>query len=134
MAATKTSKRNIPGLPPIQRRVVTKQGTRTAAVLSQADADVETFRLITQQMKELKEEMEALRGRLLVTMQSTNQRVLYTADRSFVVSLRERASWSYSDALEDELTLLKAKQQNEQRKGIAINTPTTYIDGRNAAS
>ena len=28
------------------------------------------------------------------------------------------------------MSLLKAEQQIEQRKGIAINNPTTYIEGR----
>jgi hypothetical protein len=59
---------------------------------------------------------------------------MYTTDKAFVISLRERASWTYSDTLQDELDMLKAKQQIEQRKGIAINNPTIYIDGRSVAS
>lgn len=130
MATTTSNKRAIPGLPKIDRRIVTKPNARTNAVLSQAQADVEAFRQLSLQMKQLRDELEAIRGRLLHTMQTSNQRALYTADRSFIVSLRERASWTYSDELEDRLTMLKAEQQNEQRKGIAINNPTTYIDGR----
>lgn len=130
MATTTSNKRAIPGLPKIDRRIVTKTNARTNAVLSQAQADVEAFRQLSLQMKQLRDELEAIRGRLLHTMQTSNQRALYTADRTFIVSLRERASWTYSDELEDRLTMLKAEQQNEQRKGIAINKPTTYIDGR----
>jgi len=134
MTTTKTTKRTIPGLPNVQRRIVTKQNARNAAVLSQAEADVESFRAISLQIKELQQEMETLRGRLLLTLQSTNQQALYSVDRGFVVSLRERASWTYSDDLQDEQQMLKAKQQIEQRKGIAINNPTTYVDGRSVAS
>lgn len=130
MATTTSNKRAIPGLPKIDRRIVTKASARTNAVLSQAQADVEAFRQLSLQMKQLRDELEAIRGRLLHTMQASNQRALYTADRAFIVSLRERASWTYSDELEDRLTMLKAEQQNEQRKGIAINNPTPYIDGR----
>jgi hypothetical protein len=134
MTATKTSKRNIPGLPNVSRRIVTKESIRAAAFTSQIESDVETFRRLSLQMKELRDELEAVRGRLLHTMQSGQTRCMYTTDKAFVISLRERASWTYSDTLQDELDMLKAKQQIEQRKGIAINNPTIYIDGRSVAS
>lgn len=63
-------------------------------------------------------------------MQATQQQKLLSADGTFAVTLKERSSWTYSDELEDRLTMLKADQQIEQRKGIATNTPTVYIDGR----
>jgi hypothetical protein len=134
MTATKTSKRNIPGLPNVGRRIVTKESIRAAAFTSQIESDVETFRRLSLQMKELRDELEAVRGRLLHTMQSGQTRCMYTTDKAFVISIRERASWTYSDTLQDELDMLKAKQQIEQRKGIAINNPTIYIDGRSVAS
>jgi hypothetical protein len=134
MTATKTSKRNIPGLPNVGRRIVTKESIRAAAFTSQIESDVETFRRLSLQMKELRDELEAVRGRLLHTLQSGQTRCMYTTDKAFVISLRERASWTYSDTLQDELDMLKAKQQIEQRKGIAINNPTIYIDGRSVAS
>lgn len=134
MTTTKTSKRNIPGLPNVGRRIVTKESIRAAAFTSQIESDVETFRRLSLQMKELRDELEAVRGRLLHTMQSGQTRCMYTTDKAFVISLRERASWTYSDTLQDELDMLKAKQQIEQRKGIAINNPTIYIDGRSVAS
>ena len=133
MTATKTSKRNIPGLPNVGRRIVTKESIRSTAFTSQIESDVEAFRRLSLQMKELRDELEAVRGRLLHTMQTGQSRCLYTTDKAFVVSLRERASWTYSDALQDELDMLKAKQQIEQRRGIAVNTPTLYVDGRAAA-
>lgn len=134
MTATRTSKRSIPGLPNVGRRIVTKDSIRTTAFASQIESDVEAFRHLSLQMKELRDELEAVRGRLLHTMQSGQTRCLYTADKAFVISLRERASWTYSDALQDELDMLKAKQQIEQRRGVAINTPTVYIDGRAATT
>lgn len=133
MPTTKTSKRSIPGLPNVGRRIVTKESIRSTAFTSQIESDVEAFRRLSLQMKELRDELEAVRGRLLHTMQTGQSRCLYTADKGFVVSLRERASWTYSDALQDELDMLKAKQQIEQRRGIAVNTPTLYVDGRAAA-
>lgn len=133
MTATKTSKRSIPGLPNVGRRIVTKESIRSTAFTSQIESDVEAFRRLSLQMKELRDELEAVRGRLLHTMQTGQSRCLYTADKGFVVSLRERASWTYSDTLQDELDMLKAKQQIEQRRGIAVNTPTLYVDGRAAA-
>lgn len=133
MTATKTSKRNIPGLPNVGRRIVTKESIRSTAFTSQIESDVESFRRLSLQMKELRDELEAVRGRLLHTMQTGQSRCLYTTDKAFVVSLRERASWTYSDTLQDELDMLKAKQQIEQRRGIAINNPTLYVDGRAAA-
>jgi len=134
MTTAKTSKRNIPGLPNVGRRIVTKESIRAAAFTSQIESDVETFRRLSLQMKELRDELEAVRGRLLHTMQSGQTRCMYTTDKAFVISLRERASWTYSDTLQDELDMLKAKQQIEQRKGIAINNLTIYIDGRSVAS
>lgn len=133
MTATKTSKRNIPGLPNVGRRIVTKESIRSTAFTSQIESDVESFRRLSLQMKDLRDELEAVRGRLLHTMQTGQSRCLYTTDKAFVVSLRERASWTYSDTLQDELDMLKAKQQIEQRRGIAINNPTLYVDGRAAA-
>jgi len=134
MTATKTNKRNIPGLPNVGRRIVTKESIRATAFTSQVESDVEAFRRLSLQMKELRDELEAVRGRLLHTLQSGQTRCMYTTDKAFVISLRERASWTYSDTLQDELDMLKAKQQIEQRKGIAINNPTIYIDGRSVAS
>lgn len=130
MPTTTSRKRNIPGVVPVAQRIVTRETTRTKAARDQTQLDVETFRQLSQTMKELKEEMEAVRGRLLHTMIATKQPKLLTTDGAFAISLKERANWSYSDDLEDRMSLLKAEQQIEQRRGIAINNPTTYIDGR----
>ena len=130
MATTTSSKRAIPGVVNVSQRIVTRETTRTKAVRNQTLLDIDSFRELSQAMKELKEEMEAVRGRLLHTMQATQQQKLISADGTFAVTLKERSSWTYSDELEDRLTMLKADQQIEQRKGIATNTPTVYIDGR----
>jgi len=89
---------------------------------------------LSSNIKELKETLEEVRGRLLHTMQATKQQRILSEDGSFAITLKERSNWTYSDELEDKLTILKAEQQNEQRKGIAVNNPTTFIDGRSIAS
>ena len=130
MAATTSKTRSIPGVVNVGQRIVTRETSRTIAVRNQTELDIEAFRNLSATMKELKEELEGIRGRLLHTMQASKQHRILSQDGTFTITLKERSNWSYSDELEDKLSLLKAEQQNEQRKGIAINTPTTYIDGR----
>lgn len=133
MATTTSKTRNIPGIVNVSQRIVTRETNRTAAVRNQTELDIEAFQALSATMKELKEEMETLRGRLLHTLQATKQHRILSKDGTFAVTLKERSNWSYSDELEDKLTLLKAEQQIEQRKGIAINTPTLFVDGRTVA-
>ena len=134
MATTTSKTRNIPGIVNVSQRIVTRETSRTAAVRNQTELDIEAFQNLSATMKELKEELETIRGRLLHTLQATKQHRLLSKDGTFAVTLKERSNWSYSDELEDKLTLLKAEQQIEQRKGIAINTPTLFIDGRSVSS
>lgn len=134
MATTTSKTRNIPGIVNVSQRIVTRETSRATAVRNQTELDIEAFQNLSATMKELKEEMETLRGRLLHTLQATKQHRLLSKDGTFAVTLKERSNWAYSDELEDKLTLLKAEQQIEQRKGIAINTPTLFIDGRTVAS
>lgn len=134
MATTTSKTRNIPGIVNVSQRIVTRETSRTAAVRNQTELDIEAFQNLSATMKELKEELETIRGRLLHTLQATKQHRILSKDGTFAVTLKERSNWSYSDELEDKLTLLKAEQQIEQRKGIAINTPTLFIDGRTVAS
>lgn len=130
MAATTSKTRSIPGVVNVGQRIVTRETSRTIAVRNQTELDIEAFRNLSATMKELKEELEGIRGRLLHTMQASKQHRILSQDGTFAITLKERSNWSYSDELEDKLSLLKAEQQNEQRKGIAVNTPTTYVDGR----
>lgn len=134
MATTTSKTRNIPGIVNVSQRIVTRETSRTAAVRNQTELDIEAFQALSATMKELKEEMETIRGRLLHTLQATKQHRILSKDGTFAVTLKERSNWSYSDELEDKLTLLKAEQQIEQRKGIAINNPTLFIDGRAVSS
>jgi hypothetical protein len=133
MATTTSKTRNIPGIINVGQRIVTRESTRTAAARNQTELDIEAFRELSSTMKDLKEELEGIRGRLLHTMQATKQHRLLSSDGSFAITLKERSNWTYSDELEDKLTMLKAEQQNEQRKGVAINNPTLFIDGRTVA-
>jgi len=132
--ALKTRSRAIPGLVNVSQRVVAKETTRATAVRNQTELDIAAFRSLSSNIKELKETLEEVRGRLLHTMQATKQQRILSEDGSFAITLKERSNWTYSDELEDKLTILKAEQQNEQRKGIAVNNPTTFIDGRSIAS
>lgn len=132
--ALKTRSRAIPGLVNVSQRVVAKETTRATAVRNQTELDIAAFRSLSSNIKELKETLEDVRGRLLHTMQATKQQRILSEDGSFAITLKERSNWTYSDELEDKLTILKAEQQNEQRKGIAINTPTTFVDGRAVVS
>lgn len=132
--ALKTRSRAIPGLVNVSQRVVAKETTRATAVRNQTELDIAAFRSLSSNIKELKETLEEVRGRLLHTMQATKQQRILSEDGSFAITLKERSNWTYSDELEDKLTILKAEQQNEQRKGIAINTPTTFVDGRAVVS
>jgi hypothetical protein len=134
MATTTSKTRNIPGIVNVSQRIVTKETSRTTAVRNQTQLDIEAFQSLSSTMKELKEELESIRGRLLHTLQATKQHRILSGDGTFAVTLKERSNWSYSDELEDKLTLLKAEQQIEQRKGIALNTPTLYVDGRTVAT
>jgi hypothetical protein len=133
MATTTSKTRNIPGIINVGQRIVTRESTRTAAARNQTELDIEAFRELSSTMKDLKEELEGIRGRLLHTLQATKQHRILSSDGSFAITLKERSNWTYSDELEDKLTLLKAEQQNEQRKGVAINNPTLFIDGRTVA-
>ena len=133
MATTTSKTRNIPGIVNVSQRIVTRETKRTTAARNQTELDIEAFQNLSVTMKELKEEMETIRGRLLHTLQATKQHRILSKDGSFAVTLKERSNWSYSDELEDKLTLLKAEQQIEQRKGVAINNPTLFVDGRTVA-
>lgn len=133
MATTTSKTRNIPGIVNVSQRIVTRETKRTTAARNQTELDIEAFQALSATMKELKEEMETLRGRLLHTLQATKQHRILSKDGTFAVTLKERSNWSYSDELEDKLTILKAEQQIEQRKGVAINNPTLFVDGRTVA-
>jgi len=135
MSTTQSKKRTaIPGLIIPQQRVVTRVNSRAAAIKNQTELDLDAFRELSQSIKAMKEELETVRGRLLHTMVATKQARMLTADGGFAVTIKERSNWTYSDELQDKLDLLKAEQVIEQRRGIAINNPTVYIDGRSVAA
>ena len=134
MTTTTRNKASIPGVINVGQRVVTTPVTRAEAIRSQTQLEVDAFQELSLQKKALEQQLEELRGRLICTMQATKQLRLLSTDSQFAVTLKERSNWTYSDELEDRLQLLKAEQKNEQRKGIAINNPTTYVDGRAVAA
>lgn len=46
---------------------------------------------------------------------------------ALVVSRRERAQWTYSEALQQAEANLKIRKGREQKNGTAINTPTEHL-------
>jgi hypothetical protein len=46
---------------------------------------------------------------------------------AIIVSRRERASWTYSDGLQDAEAKLKARKTREQKNGTAVNNPTEHL-------
>lgn len=43
------------------------------------------------------------------------------------VSRRERASWTYSEALQDAEARLKERKSREQKNGTAVNNPSEHL-------
>jgi hypothetical protein len=144
MPATNTKATNIPGVVRTARTVVTKPATRTAstarttarqkALADQTQQDIAEFRRLKAVIDAANAELEEVRGRLLGLAMSAPEHKLLSTSGDYVISLRERSSWTYSDDLNDRLIDLKADQKKEQSKGIAINNPTHYIDGRAVAT
>ena len=137
MPATNTKATNIPGVIRTARTVVNKPSTTTArssarqkALADQTQQDIAEFRRLKAQIDEANAQLETVRGRLLGLAMAAPERKLLSTSGDYVISLRERSSWTYSDELNDRLIDLKADQKKEQSKGIAINNPTHYIDGR----
>lgn len=46
---------------------------------------------------------------------------------ALVASRRERASWVYSEALQDAESKLKGRKLREQKNGTAVNNPTEHL-------
>lgn len=134
MTTTTRSKTTIPGVVSVGQRVVTTPNTRAQAIQNQLQLEVDAYQELSLQKKAIDQQLEQIRGHLISSMQATKQVRLLSSDAQFAVTLKERSSWTYSEELEDRMELLKAEQKNEQRKGIAINTPTTYVDGRPVAA
>ena len=140
MTTTATTKASIPGVPRVSRTVVTgasktarRTTTRKQALEDQTQQDIAEFRRLKAVIEAATDELEAVRGRLMgLAMAAPEHKLLSTAG-DYVISLRERSSWTYSHELNDRLIQLKADQKKEQSKGIAINNPTQYIDGRAVA-
>lgn len=140
MTTTTRTQASIPGVPRISRTVVTgtskaakRTATRKQALEDQIQQDIAEFRRLKAVIEAANEELDAVRGRLLGLTMAAPEHKLLSSSGDYVISLRERSSWTYSYELNDRLIQLKADQKKEQTKGIAINNPTQYIDGRAVA-
>ena len=114
-------------------KVAKRTATRKQALDDQIQQDIAEFRRLKAVIEAATEELDAVRGRLLGLTMAAPEHKLLSSSGDYVISLRERSSWTYSYELSDRLIQLKADQKKEQTKGIAINNPTQYIDGRAVA-
>ena len=89
---------------------------------------VEVLRELQRQAAELKAQIDQIKQELLPRMSKGEK--FYTEDKAFVVSLRERSNWTYSQELQKDILYLEAEKKSEQQNGTATNNPTQYVDGR----
>jgi hypothetical protein len=77
------------------------------------------------EIKRLEEELQPLRAKILSHMASRGLTNLEIPGFSAV--LKTRHHWTYSPSTQDAAHALRTTQQWEQRRGIAVDSPTVYI-------
>lgn len=77
------------------------------------------------EIKRLEEELAPLRAQILTHMSSRGLTNLEIPGFSAV--LKTRHHWTYSPSTQDAAQALRNTQQWEQRRGIAVDSPTVYI-------
>ena len=92
--------------------------------------DIEAYRTLQAQVATLTEQMEPIRTRLTRYLQVHELDSVSMADNSYVIKLRMRTSWKYSNDLTIKLEHLKVDQKEEQINGSATPTIKAYIEGR----
>lgn len=130
MTTINTLSATIPGVASVQRRVVTQPARRRRTVENQVQLDIAEYQRLTSMINDLKASLDEVRNRLLLAMLATGQQKLLAANGTYAVTLKERSNWTYSEELTEALELIKVKQKGEQRRGVAINQPTSYVEGR----
>ena len=141
MPAAKTKAKNIPGVIRPDRTVVNKPSTTTTRSTAKKKKLPSLEELTLQQveaLRELKRQKDEIEAQIALIKQELLQRMskgdtFYTEDKAFVVSLRERANWTYSQELQKDILYLEAEMKSEQQNGTATNNPTHYVDGRAVA-
>tara|TARA_Y100001937_G_C7013556_1_gene282090 strand:- start:366 stop:794 length:429 start_codon:yes stop_codon:yes gene_type:complete len=129
----KKTKQAIPGLPKIDKRVVSIEGDQK---LSQASIQslLEQHHKMREQIKafdeEIKKPYEKLSKQIANYMVSSNMQAKEKLDcikNGYAVQLKARAKWTYSLETKRMALDLKTEQQLEQDTGVATNDPTFYI-------
>ena len=140
MPATNTKATNIPGVIRTARTVVNKPSTTTARPSTRQKLpslqdltlqQVEALRDLKRQEDAIKAQIKEITEELKTRMQRGDK--FYTEDKAFVVSLKERAVWTYSQELQKDILYLDAEKKAEQQNGTATNNPTQFIDARAVA-
>ena len=141
MPATNTKAANITGVIRTARTVVNKPSTTTPARPSTKQKlpslqdltlqQVEALRDLKRQEDAIKAQIKEITEELKTRMQRGDK--FYTEDKAFVVSLKERAVWTYSQELQKDILYLDAEKKAEQQNGTATNTPTQFNDARAVA-
>ena len=129
----KKTKQAIPGLPKIDKRVVSIEGDQK---LSQASIQslLEQHHKMREQIKtfdeEIKKPYEKLSKQIANYMVNANMQATEKLDcikNGYAVQLKARAKWTYSLETKRMALDLKTEQQLEQDTGVATNDPTFYI-------
>jgi hypothetical protein len=95
-------------------------------------ADIEAYRTLQLKIAALSEQMDPIKTRLTRHLQVHELDSMATTDGSYVIKLRMRTSWEYSNDLKIKLEHLKVDQKAEQFDGSATPTIKAYIEGRPA--
>lgn len=101
-----------------------------AITVDPIQVDIEAYRTLQSEIAALTEQMEPLKTRLARYLQVHELDSVSLADNSYVIKLRMRTSWDYSNDLKIKLEHLKVDQKEEQLNGSATPTIKTYIEGR----
>ena len=86
---------------------------------------LERARQLTNQIAELKAELEPLREAILQHLIERDLDNISCGD--FEALRKSRANWSYTPKTEREMLALRNLQKWEQQRGDATNTPTIYL-------
>ena len=94
------------------------------------EALVDTYRKLQAEEKELKEQRSDLAEKLKRFLLASGETKYVVQDGSYVVSLKVRADWTYSDDLIAKINQINADKKTEQETGKATAKENVFIDGR----
>ena len=94
--------------------------------------DIQAYRTLQSEIAALSEQMEPIKTRLARHLQVHELDSVSLDDNSYVIKLRMRTSWEYSNDLKIKLDHLKVDQKEEQLNGSATPTIKAYVEGRPA--